>query len=233
MLWDEPYDATVAARTRHALQSCVDHVPEIGQASAEGIRLLMQGLCESGLCMAAAGHSRPAAGAEHYISHYLELKLLRENRPAVLHGAKVALACIQVAGFYDKIRQLTQSQVAARLNRIPWPDRTQEIDCIKMAYGPIAGQVIAEQRPFLDLSAVAFNSLRRKIVEHWTDILEIAATVPSAQELTASLQAVGGAVHASELGLSDTELAEGVEYSHYFRNRFTVLKLSRILGVNR
>ena len=63
----------------------------IGQASPSGIEKLMDSLVDSGMCMLDFGNSRPASGAEHYMSHFLEMKLLREGRPAVLHGAKVGL----------------------------------------------------------------------------------------------------------------------------------------------
>jgi glycerol-1-phosphate dehydrogenase [NAD(P)+] len=231
LLWDEPFNEQAAQRTERALQGCVGDAPEIGQGSEEGIRSLIQGLCESGLSMAEAGSSRPAAGAEHYLSHFLELKLLRENRPAILHGAKVGVACILMAGYYERIRQLTRPQVAERLEAATLPDRAQEIRRIQAAYPSIADQVIAEQAPFLEMSEQAIRLLKYKIVDCWEVILEIASTVPSARELGDMLRQVGGAVDARTLGLSDEEVAQGMEYSHYFRNRFTVLKLSRIIRI--
>ena len=231
LLWEEPYDDLVAQRGRRALQGCVDRAQEIGAASEQGIRSLMDGLLESGLCMAAAGSSRPAAGAEHYISHHLELKLLRENRPAILHGAKVAVACLLVAGYYEKIRQLTVQQIAERVKSSPLPNRAEEVKRIQAMYGPIADQVVQEQAPFLNMSEQSYDALKRKIVDRWEEIQNIAASVPTPMELSASIRQVGGSVNGRELGLGDDEIAEALEFSHYFRNRFTVLKLSRIIGV--
>jgi glycerol-1-phosphate dehydrogenase [NAD(P)+] len=231
LLWDEPHSEHVSQRTRQALQVCVDHAQEIGKASEDGIRGLMEGLLESGLCMLEFGNSRPAAGAEHYLSHYLEMKLLRENRPAILHGAKVGVACILVARYYEQIRQLTRQQVAERLKAAALPDRAQEIQRIKVGYGPIAEQIVAEQAPFLEMSEHSCGLLKQRILDRWTDILEIASTVPTSQELVALTRQVGGPVNAKMIGLGDDEIALGLEYSHYLRNRFTVLKLSRILGI--
>jgi glycerol-1-phosphate dehydrogenase [NAD(P)+] len=231
LLWDEPYDEQVAQRTRRALQGCVDNAKEIGTASEQGIRYLMEGLLESGLCMAAAGSSRPAAGAEHYISHVLELKLLRENRPAILHGAKVAVASLLVAGFYEKVRKLTKPEVAVRLESSTLPDRAQEVQRIQTAYGPIADQVVEQQAPFLEMTEHSYGQLKQKINDHWEDIREIASSVPAPGELAALLRQVGGAVSGGELGLSDDEVAAALGYSHYFRNRFTVLKLCRLIGI--
>ena len=54
LVWDEPYDERIAQRTRNALQGCVNRVEEIGIASEDGVRSLMEGLIESGFCMMAS-----------------------------------------------------------------------------------------------------------------------------------------------------------------------------------
>ncbi len=231
LLWDEPYSEPVAQRTRQALQVCVDHAEGIGAASEEGIRGLMNGLLESGLCMLEFGNSRPAAGAEHHLSHYLEMKLLRERRPAILHGAKVGVACIRIAGYYERLRQLTQQQAAEQLQAATLPDRAQELQRLQAAYGPIAEQIMAEQAPFLEMSDHAYGSLKQRIRDHWADIQQIASTVPAPPELAALARKAGGPVDAAMIGLADEEIALGLEFAHYLRNRFTVLKLSRMLGI--
>ena len=231
LLWDEPYSEAIAQRAWDALRGCVQRVAEIGVASPEGIRSLMAGLIETGLCMLDFGASPPASGAEHYLSHYWEMKLLQENRPAILHGAKVGVACILVAKFYEKIKQLTRQQAGEMLNATSMPDREQELQHIGIAYPAIADKVIAEQKPFLELTEVAYSLLKQRIVDRWPEIQEIAAIVPSSQQLTDLLRQVGGPVTTRELGLSDDEAAMAVEYTHYFRNRFSVMKLSRMLGI--
>jgi len=104
LVWDEPYDERIAQGTRNAVQGCVNRVEEIGIAWEDGVRGLMEGLIESRFCMMETGCSRPAAGTEHYLSHFWETKLLRENRPAILHGAKVGVACIMVAQCYERVK---------------------------------------------------------------------------------------------------------------------------------
>lgn len=96
----EPYDEQAAAITERALRSCVSHAEAIGARTEEGIRALMTALIESGIAMLLFGQSHPASGAEHHLSHYWEMEYLRQGRRALQHGAKVGVACAEIARVY-------------------------------------------------------------------------------------------------------------------------------------
>jgi glycerol-1-phosphate dehydrogenase [NAD(P)+] len=231
ILWDEPYDVAIDQRARRALNSCMANAEQIGRAEAAGICSQMEGLIETGLCMVEAGNSRPAGGSEHHLSHYWEMTLLKEGRPAILHGAKVGVATTLVARRYEKIRHMTRDEVSVRLAATPLPDREREIALLQNVFGAVAGQSILEQAPFLDMTAESFGQLKAKIVERWQDIQAIAATVPAPADLVELLRTVGGPADTRALGLNENEVAMAEKYAHYLRNRFTVMKLAYILGL--
>lgn len=231
LLWDAEYSEPIAQRVLAALARCVEHAGEIGSGSPEGVQSIMEGLIESGFCMVDFGRSLPASGSEHHLSHYWEMKLLREGRPAILHGAKVAVGTVFAAGRYEQFRKLTRKQVARRLDATPLPDRAREIEHIRAGYGPIAEQVIAEQAPFLDLNEGSFSALKQRVVDQWDAIQEIAATVPSARQIAALIEQVGGIVDPAALGLDSEYVSEALRYSHYLRNNFTAMKLGWLLGI--
>jgi glycerol-1-phosphate dehydrogenase [NAD(P)+] len=231
LLWDEPYNTNIAQRVRQTLEACIEATPEIGQASLSGVEKLMFSLIDSGFCMLDFGNSRPAAGAEHYMSHYLEMKLLNEGRPAVLHGTKVGLCSIWAAGLYARILQLDQDAVRACLKRAVLPDRTAEVERIRAVYGPIAGKLMDEQEPFLNMTSESYEQLKQRILDSWDDIREFAAEVPTPQRFADLLRQVGGATRPAEAGLSDEEVQQAFLNSHLLRNRFTICKLVRILGL--
>lgn len=232
LLWDEPYDGGIAQRVRDTLEACLAAAAEIGEGSPAGIEKLMASLFDSGICMLDFGNSRPAAGAEHYMSHTLELKLLREGRPAVLHGAKVGLCSILVSDLYEQLRRIGRGEAARRLQASSLPDRDAEIAMIHKIYGPIAEKLVVEQAPFLNLSPAAWGQLKERILSHWDDIQALANQVPGPAEMSRLLRQAGGAASAAELGLSEDEVCQALEYSHFFRNRFTISKLGRILGLD-
>jgi glycerol-1-phosphate dehydrogenase [NAD(P)+] len=230
LLWDEPYSSKIAQRVRDIWQDCVSSVEMIGQAYPTGIEKLMDSLADSGVCMLDFGNSRPASGAEHYMSHFLELKLLREGRPAVLHGAKVGLCSGLVAETYDRLRQISRTEAEARLKASVLPDRAEEVACIERVFGPIADSLVVEQAPFLDMSPESYEQLKQRILLHWDELQALARLVPSPQEMRQLLALAGGPTRAADLNLTDEEVLESLKYSHFIRNRFTVLKLDRIMG---
>jgi len=121
----EPYCEATAAITRDALNNCVAAVEEIAKRSEKGIRILMSSLIESGLAMLMFGQSHSASGAEHHLSHYWEMDVIKRGRRQLLHGAKVGVACTLIAELYQGAR-LSQTELYAELALIPTPVTLRE-----------------------------------------------------------------------------------------------------------
>jgi glycerol-1-phosphate dehydrogenase [NAD(P)+] len=60
----------------------------------------LEALIQSGLAMLLVGHSSPASGGEHHLSHYWEMEFLKQGRAQVLHGAKVAVSAQLILEVY-------------------------------------------------------------------------------------------------------------------------------------
>ena len=221
LLWDEPYDEAIAQRAQAALDGCIHHVDAIAAGDDTGIRHLMDSLIDSGLCMLEFGSSRPASGAEHHASHYWEMMLLRAGRPAILHGAKVGVATIQIATLYNRLALISPEQSHDVLANATLPDRQRETETIQAAYGPAAEAIIAGQTDFLNMSQADFDALKSRIERHWDEILAIANTVPESKQIAADARhKVGGPTSGQDLGLDPNETVQGFAYGHYLRNRF-------------
>jgi glycerol-1-phosphate dehydrogenase [NAD(P)+] len=231
LLWDEPYDESIALRTLAAVQQCTDNVEGIGRAEPQALGALFDALVESGYCMLDFGQSRPASGAEHHYSHFWEMKLLREGRPAVLHGAKVGVATVLVAGLYDRVRTLSRDQVADLLEASNLPDKAEELEIIGRAYGGEADEVSRDQGRFLDLTEDQYDALKLRILQNWDAVQAIAAQVPPAEEVARLLETAGGPSRVDQIGISKQEKEMAIADAHYLRDRFTVRKLTRVLGV--
>ena len=229
LIWDEPYRPEIAERMRSALEHCVENVSSIGQADPVGVTALMDGLVESGVCMLLNGNSRPASGAEHHLSHYWEMKLLQQGRPAILHGAKVGVGTLHIARQYERIRDLSQAELDQLLVSLDFPDFDAELREIRSVYGDISAQVESEQRRYWDLDPLQFEQLKAKISRHWDDVLSVAAQVPGSDRITELLNQVAAPVDVSALGLSAQDEHEALRYACYLRGGFTVTRLGRLL----
>ncbi len=230
LVMGEFYDNEIARRAGKALQSCIEHVDEIGSAECTGVRLLMEGLIETGLCMLKIGMSHPASGAEHHISHFWEMKLLQENRPALLHGAKVGVATAIVAGYYQDLRQIKPDQLSTKLAKSQLKDHKSEIAQIRSAFGSMADELIEVQRPYLSLTPSQFAEIKTRISDHWQEIQSAAATVPSKAEVKRLLTRVHGPSEPADLGLSQDDIHKALANAHNLRSHFTILTLYHLLG---
>ncbi len=231
LLLDEAFDAEIAERAGRALWTCVALAREIGQASELGIETLIEGLFESGLCMMDFGSSRPASGSEHLLSHFWEIKWMQQGRPALLHGAKVGVGTVLAARRYQALRDLPRTEVINRLSVARLPPREDEFQRIHEGFGPVAGHIIDNYRPYRDLLEAQFQTLLQRVRERWHEIQTIARGVPPAHELTELLRQAGAPVGPYELGLSDDDVQDGLKYAPYLRGRFTVHTLRSVLNM--
>jgi glycerol-1-phosphate dehydrogenase [NAD(P)+] len=234
LLWDEPFDEAVWQKTRQALQNCIDLASEIDRASCTGVAALLEGLVESGRGMVEVGSSRPAGGSEHQLSHFWEMKLLREGRPGILHGAKVGTATVLIAGYYAQVRGMDRAEAARRLATTPQPDRASDVALLRQVYGggEVAEGILADQAPFLDLTPEAYQALQKRVLDRWDEIQVAVSDVPAPGQLAALLRQAGAAADPRELGLHDDEITQALAAGHLLRDRFTIIKLCRLLGLH-
>lgn len=64
----------------------------------EAVRSLVEALLNSGVSMVIAGSSRPASGAEHLFSHFIDLNAER----AAMHGEQCGLGAIPLASYHEE-----------------------------------------------------------------------------------------------------------------------------------
>ncbi len=128
------------------------------------------------------------------------------------------------------VRSMSRNEAADRLEASNLPNRQAELAQIHNVYGKLADEVIATHKGFVNMTEPQYDQLKHNILKHWQEIQEIAAFVPSPEDLTEMLKTVGGPTSLKELGLSEEEYQLADDNAHYLRERFTVRKLMRVLG---
>ena len=75
------------------------------------------------------------------------------------------------------------------------------------------------------------STLGKRVLDNWDAIQAVAADVPEPEQVASWLRTAGGPGSVAELGLTPEEQHLAEQYSHYLRDRFTVRKLMRTLGL--
>lgn len=230
LLVDAPWDPDIAEETRQAYRTVVQHAEAIGSREATAVRTLFDALTSTGDAIRRFGSSEPASGSEHHISHFLEMHHLAEGKPPILHGAKVAMGTVTAAGWYEYLRGLDQSTIAARV--VTAPDDELDFREMRGLLGE-AGELTAERNAFVStLTQVKVEAIHKRLTTNWDAIQAIAGQVPPPVELIQLLRAAGGSADPKVLGLDQTELRTAARLSHYTRSRFTVKTLLYVLGIS-
>ena len=71
-----------------AVQKCIESSPELNMRTYEATEGVMEALVLSGIAMQMNGNSRPASGAEHHMSHFLEMRRRTLQPPECLPRRK-------------------------------------------------------------------------------------------------------------------------------------------------
>lgn len=122
LLYGEEIRADAEELMREALFACTENIPKIQKGDAEGISALMNALLISGYAMLLAGNSRPASGAEHHMSHYLEMDYLKRGKRIPLHGVKVGLGTMVSLFLYHNVSRFSfagEERVRAVADSLP------------------------------------------------------------------------------------------------------------------
>jgi glycerol-1-phosphate dehydrogenase [NAD(P)+] len=89
---DDHYAEDVVAMVREHGPAVLRAAPLLREADAGAIELTAKLLTLSGVGMGLAGTTAPASGAEHTVSHLLEMAATRQGRRSAYHGAQVGAA---------------------------------------------------------------------------------------------------------------------------------------------
>ena len=231
LLWNEPYDEHTAQETWLALQNCLGQVDSIALLEPKGVRYLMEALVQAGFAMQRAGSSRPSGGSEHILAYYWEMMRLRNRQPTLLHGSRVAVGSSLACGYYATLRRMTYEDAKKYLNKTKPGFFVPQPEAIQGHFGPLAARVLEDQEDFLAMDEAGFKQLKKRVLENWTQIQSIAATVPAPRQLAALLNQVGAPAEAAEAGLEALEVEAALKNAHLLRDRFTMLKLAHLFGM--
>ncbi len=213
ILTGEYYCPEIVKMEEAALAALVKNAELIAKGSRAATETLMYGLVLSGLAMQMAGNSRPASGAEHHISHCIEMGVFNPENHA-LHGEKVGVATCMVSDYYHSVIRLSPNDVEFKLE-----NGVSELE-LKEVFGKLAPQIKDENKaPLLP------QDIKEKLISKWGKICELITEIPSGNDMRELLLSCGGSISLSDIEF-DEKLADKLfRYSPMVRCRLTLMRL--------
>ena len=214
----EYYCGRIAALTRDALRRVFAVADRIPKNDPESACVLMESLVTTGMAMKLCGSSRAAAGAEHIVSHFWEIRSLAEGRPPVYHGQKVGAASLMVTRMYhDLIRTADPSLFGE--DETDWKQ-------VFAAYGSVFEPDIRS----CNSPSVTDDTSPDVLRDNWDAICTaVREEMPQPAKLESLLLRAGTATTAQELGISPALALSGLQYHPYMRRRMTLSRLVPML----
>ena len=216
LITGEHYCEKVAALTRKATDKITALADRITAQDEESAAAVFESLLLTGIGMSFTKTSRPASGTEHILSHFWECKKLLKGELSDFHGRKVGVATLLIMEEYKKLLQ--KESVKAKREVNDWQD-------ILFHYGALSEEVVKLNTPDTITDAVD----PKTIEENWEKIREIISSVPSADEIRATMIKAGCPLTNKEIAVTDELKEEGLKYHPYMRRRLSLYRLKNMI----
>lgn len=206
--------------TRQAVEAVHSSCRRVAQQEPEAFEQLTYGLLLSGLAMQMMGNSRPASGAEHHLSHFIEME--PQGLPlhsTALHGEKVGVGTALTSGEYHRLADIQDIGPHLRAYEPLSPETLEGI------FGPRLLPSVLGENTSDCLGAVTPQA----IAQQWSAIRQLIAELPTREELESLFREIGAKSTLEDLGLDHSQLPALLEHSPAVRNRLTLMRVRRML----
>lgn len=197
----------------------------------DAVGKLSASLCLSGLAMGLAGPTAPSSGAEHVISHYLDMTHFAWGEPHDLHGCQVGVATVTVAALYERLQALSPAAIDPDARAAGQPDWDAYSQLVRQRFGVLTEAVL----PTAQRAHATPAQLRERLhylKRHWEEVMaDVGATLRPAASLSAQLRQADCPGTFAQIGMSPERAHRAVVHSKDIRARYTILHLAAELGL--
>ncbi len=170
----------------------------------------------SGLTMQILSNSRAASGAEHLVAHLVEMKPKGFKNAHGMHGECVGIGTIMCARAYHEFAKRDTIEVK--------PYEPLDPAWVRDVFGDLADGIFKENE-----NDVLKTFPPENIKEHWQEIRDVIATIPTAEELIDLYTKIGAKHSLAELDIDESIRGEFLDISSAIRNRLTFARMTRLI----
>lgn len=205
---------------KKAIDIVMDSIPGVCAGERDAFANVTYALIISGIAMQMIGNSRPASGAEHHVSHLIEMrpKELKVRFPA-LHGEKTGVGTLVAAREYHRLEAIDDIRPYLK----DYADISEET--IRAYFGGELAEAIIKENQFDCLASVTPEAL----AERWDEIRAILRDIPREQYFRDLLIQLDAKRSLEDIGISESDRADVLKYSPLVRNRLTFMRIRRMI----
>ena len=206
----------VCAMAQEALDIMVRCANEIAAGKKPDLEAMAYTQMLSGLTMQILSNSRAASGAEHLVAHLVEMKPKYFENAHGLHGECVGVGTLMCAKAYHKLAERESIEVK--------PFEPINEAWVREIFGPLAEGILKENE-----NDVLKTFDPQSIADHWQEIRQVIAKIPTYEELNALYAAIGAKHTLEELGIDPAVEDSFLDISSAIRNRLTLARMTRLI----
>ena len=197
----------------------MDHPEDLPAGEPRAIEALFKALLLTGVAMTMAETSSPSSGAEHLVSHSLDMMSSLDGAKHDLHGRQVGVGTILTSELYRRVLAADRPQLA------------RPVETIDRAFWGRLADVVEEQ---YTQKVPRLHQAVEKLAQPgtWEHLrAAISPMVRPPERIAECLSRAGGARSAADIGCDRQRLLAALLHAHEMRPRFTVLDLARLMGI--
>ena len=234
LIGNEPIDPLSWGIVQGGLREALADPAGAKAGEPDALKRLIEGLFLGGFALQAYPKtSRPASGAEHQISHMLNMDhFVMKNGMAPSHGFQVSIGTLLSLSFYEQFLKTDMQRLDIDACVALWPSLDEQIAFSKKLFSGTgfedfcAGEIAAKY--------VTPEQLRRELTlirDNWIALkAKLEKQLISVEETIRRFRAVGAPTMPEDIDLDRLQLRNTICRAQHIRRRYTILDIALRMG---
>lgn len=222
VLTDELLCEKIYSIMQSAADTVMQSVPGIVRGEESAYADVTYALIMSGIAMQMMGNSRPASGAEHHISHMIEMEpeAFPVKFPA-MHGEKTGVGSLIAVREYKRLAKI-EDITPYITDYAPIPE-----EHFRKFFGERLADSLMKENENDCLAKVS----REKLSASWGELRRIIDELPTEEYLYGLLEMLDAKRDLASIGVEESELPVLLKNSPLVRNRLTLMRTRRMMNI--
>ena len=205
-----------------AADTVMQSVPGIARSEESAYADVTYALIMSGIAMQMMGNSRPASGAEHHISHMIEMEpeAFPVKFPA-MHGEKTGVGSLIAVREYKRLAKI-EDITPYITDYAPIPE-----EHFRKFFGERLADSLIKENENDCLAKVS----RENLSASWGELRHIIDELPTEEYLYGLLEMLDAKRDLASIGVEESELPVLLKNSPLVRNRLTLMRTRRMMKI--